>query len=353
VRVRRLALCLSAAAIAGGCGSAHHTGQSVPKGFRPVSLSAIDDNDLFLLGTLPCSAARCYAIERSGDGGRTFTRIAAPSGLPTEGSAPTLRFVDARVGVIWVPFGWGGFYRTHDGGVTWRHVRSPDLVAFTTTGAKAYAIVAHCTTQRCTGFRFARGPASASRWRESPLPFVPDGPVLDLAARGNDVWLLGTPRTARYQRYDRLARSTDGGRTFTTGDGPCVPGLGGGLMPSSTRVVWAVCPTGLLAGAARSSDGGVAFSPLRTPPLTNGARLAPASSSTAVLAANGAGAPLYRTTDGGATWRPIAPRGKDTIWYEVVFTSAHVGDALVQLGGHAPVFRRTTDGGETWLSPPG
>jgi hypothetical protein len=231
---------------------ARHAGRLLPARFVPVSLSALDDRDFFLLGTLPCPAGRCYAIERTADASRSFTRVPAPT----------------------------------------------------------------------------------SRWTQSPLPFTPDGPVFDLAARGRDVWLLATPRT-RFPRHDLLAGSTDGGRTFVTGTGPCIPGLGGDLEPSSSRVVWAVCPTGMMAGALRSTDGGATFTPLRTPPLVNSARLAPASNRTAVLAANGAGRPLYRPTDGGATWRPTAPPGKDNYWSEVVFTGTRVGDALVQVGARA------------------
>ena len=103
-----------------------------------------------------------------------------------------------------------------------------------------------------------------------------------------------------------------------------------------------------MAGASRSTDGGVSFAPLRTPPLVNAAELAPASDETAVLAANGAGRPLYRTTDGGATWTPTARPGKDDVWSEVVFTDARVGDALVQVGARAAAVWRTTDGGITW-----
>ena len=104
----------------------------------------------------------------------------------------------------------------------------------------------------------------------------------------------------------------------------------------------------MMAGASRSTDGGVTFEPLRTPPLVNAARLAPASDQTAVLAANGAGRPLYRTTDGGATWRPLRQPGKDDVWYYVVYTDARTGDALVQVGARRVAVWRTTDGGTTW-----
>jgi len=349
--VKRAALCIVLAVTVGGCGGGgggRHTGRQLPARFVAVSLSTLDDSEFALLGTVPCSVGRCHVIERTADGGRSFTRVAAPRGLPSEGTTPTLRFADARDGFVWVPFGWGAFWSTHDGGATWRRVRSPDVVAFTTADGKAYAVTAHCTTQICSGYHFAHGPASAPHWLESPLPFVPDGPVVDLAARGRNVWLLGTPAESRVPHHDVLARSIDGDRTFVTGDGPCIPGLAGDLEPSSARVVWAVCPTGMLAAASRSTDGGVIFEPLRAPPLVNAARLAPASDQTAVLAANGAGRPLYRTTDGGATWRPLRPPGNDNVWWDVVFTDTRTGDALVQVGARPAAIWRTTDGGTTW-----
>jgi photosystem II stability/assembly factor-like uncharacterized protein len=343
--MKRTVFCVLLAVAVGGCGG--HTVRQLPARFVPVSLSALDDRDFALLGTVPCSVGRCYEIERTTDGGRSFARVPAPRGLPTEGTNPTLTFADARNGFVRVPFGWGEFWSTHDGGTTWRRLRFPSVVAFTTARGEAYAVIAHCTTQTCSGYRFARGPASTARWSDSPLPFVPDGSVIDLAARGRNVWLLGTPRATRYQ-HDVIARSIDGGRTFVTGDGPCVPGLGGDLEPSSARVVWAVCATGLMAGASRSTDGGVTFKPLRAPPLVNAARLAPASDQAAVLAANGAGRPLYRTADGGSTWRPLRPLGNDDVWFDVVFTDARTGDALMQVGGRSANAWRTTDGGTTW-----
>jgi photosystem II stability/assembly factor-like uncharacterized protein len=344
--VKRAALCLLLVVAVGGCGG-RHPGQPLPARFVAVSLNALDDRDFVLLGTVPCPAGRCYAIERTADGGRSFTRVAAPHGLPTEGTNPTLRFADKHDGFVWVPFGWGEFWSTHDGGGTWQRLRVPAVVAFTTADGRAYAVTARCTTQTCSGYRFARGPASAQRWRDSALPFVSDGSVIDLAARSRAVWLLGTPRT-RFPHHDVLASSTDGGHTFVTSDGPCTPGLGGDLEPSSARVVWAVCPTGMEAGASRSTDGGHTFEPLRTPPLINAARLAPASDETAVLAANGAGRPLYRTTDGGATWRPLRQLGNDDAWYDIVFTDPRTGNALVQIGARPPSVWRTTDSGTTW-----
>jgi hypothetical protein len=345
--VRRAALCVLLAVALAGCGGARHVGGPLPRRFVPVSLSALDDRTFLLLGSVPCPAGRCYAIERTADGGRSFLRLQAPQGMPTEGTNPTMRFADRRNGFVWVPFGRGEFWGTHDGGATWRQLTSPEVAAFTTAAGRIYAVIARCTPTHCSRYRFARGSTSATRWTESRLPFTPDGPVLDLAAHGRNVWLLGTPGGMKYQRHDLLARSSDGGRTFTTSPGPCVPGLGGDREPSSAHALWAVCPTGMMAGAARSTDGGLSFAPLHTPQLVNSARLAPASDDTAVLAGNGTGRPL-RSADGGATWRAVEWPRRASCWStNVVFTDARIGEAL-QLCPRSATVWRTSDGGATW-----
>jgi photosystem II stability/assembly factor-like uncharacterized protein len=339
-------LCAILALVVTGCGSGRP--RPLPARFVPVSLSALGDRDFFLLGTMPCSAGRCYAIERTADGGRTFARLPAPAGLPTQGNAPSLRMADRQNGFVWVPFTWGAFWSTHDGGKSWVRLPSPSVVSFTTSGRHVYAVVARCTIRSCRSYRFAHGATSATHWGQAPLSFEPDGPVLALAAHGLDVWLLGTPHSSRFARHDLLARSTDGGRTFTTGAGPCVPGLGGELESSSTRVVWAVCATGMMAGASRSTDGGTSFTPMPTPPLVNAAQIAPASDRTAVLALGGVGRPLYRTTDSGHRWRPVGPTGKKDYWYDIAFTDRRVAEALVEIGARRATVWRTTNAGATW-----
>ena len=191
---------------------------------------------------------------------------------------------------------------------------------------------------------------SRDAWTSSPLPFTPGGPVLDLSAHGSNVLLLGTRAGQMASRYDLLARSTDAGRTFAVGDGPCVPGLGGRLAASSASVVWAVCPTGMLAGASRSSDGGMTFAPLHGPELANSAGLAPASDTSVLLYGSGVNKPLL-TTDAGGHWtRPHVPTGA-TFWSWAGFTDAITGAALVQTLYDKVERRqlwRTIDGGQVW-----
>jgi hypothetical protein len=320
--------------------------------FSPVSFTAISDNEYWLLGKVQCHAGTCFAILRTTDDGRSFVSLPAPA-LPAAGLLPTLRFADRLDGFAFVPGVGGVFYVTHDGAASWRRVRLGSVLAFATGGGNAYAVTARCSLRRCTRYRFQRSAVSANAWIARALPFTPDGAVVDLAAHRSRVWLLGTPAGDLGSRPDMLARSTDGGRSFATGPGPCIPGLGGELSPTSASVVWAVCPTGMMAAALRSTDGGVTFRHVTTPPLVNSAALAPASRDTAVLARNGARSRLLRTTDGGATWRVASTPGPTFVAW-LGFTDARVGAALVQTGYDASTKRqidvlwRTTDGGAKW-----
>ena len=181
------------------------------------------------------------------------------------------------------------------------------------------------------------------------MPFAPGDPAFGLAAYGSNVWLLGSVAAPPNWMSEKLARSSDRGRTFVSGPGPWVPGLGGELVPTSARVLWTVCPTGMMAGAWRSTDGGVSFRPLASPGLINAAVLAPASGEVAVLAPNGAPARLLRTADGGVTWRAARRPGRATFWPWIGFTDTRVGAALVQTGASAvQALWRTTDGGASW-----
>ncbi|MFL5961737.1 MAG: hypothetical protein ACJ757_02430 [Gaiellaceae bacterium] len=328
----------------------------MPAGFQPASFTAVSDDDYWLLGSVPCRIGRCSAIVRTTNGGQSFARIPAPPlpAVSSTGTSPTLRFADRRDGFAFIAGTGGTFFATHDGGATWHSRAGGTVLAFATGGGNAYAVTARCSLKGCSAYRFARSPVSADAWRATAMPFDLASPVVNLSARGANVWFLGSPATQPSSGRDELARSTDGARTFVTRPGPCFYELGGTLEPTSGGAVWAVCPTGMAAGAWRSVDGAAAFRPLATPPLVNSAALAPASEDTAVLSRNGAGARLLRTTDAGATWTaPSTPRGATFVPW-IGFTDANVGLALVQTGFDASAkveqqsLWRTTDGGAHW-----
>lgn len=314
------------------------TTTQLPAHFDPTSFTAISDDQFWLLGN--------GLIAHTTNGGATFSAIPAPPLPEPAGLDVELRFAGHENGYAYNTGPGGVFYVTHDGGASWREVPFRSIEGFAIGGGYAYLVTAHCTDNGCSAYRFERAPVSADEWTSMPMPFTPDGSPIDLVAHGSSVWLLGTAKSAD---VDTLARSTDAGRTFTTGTSPCSAGLGGDLEPSSAQVVWAVCPTGMEAGAWISTDGGATFGQLATPELVNSAELAPASNDTAVLA-QGPNATLLRTTDGGSTWSRVTatPSGATGVQF-IGFTDAKVGVALVLTGNTSQQqLWRTTNGGASW-----
>jgi photosystem II stability/assembly factor-like uncharacterized protein len=238
-------------------------------------------------------------------------------------------------------------FATHDGGTTWRRLRLGDVLAFATARRHAYAVTARCSAERCTRFRLEHSDVGTNGWRARTLPFDPDSAVVDLAVDGSNVWVLGTPAGHERSSHDALARSRDGGRTFVTSAGPCFPDLGGALAPAGARVVWAMCPTGMLGQAWRSTDGGTTFAAVPRLRLTNASLIAPASRDVAVAAPNAAGTSLLRTTDGGRTWSKTRTPRSASDWASVGFVDATVGLALANVRDEWQLWR-TTDGGASW-----
>src|SRR5207302_10602058 len=102
--------------------------------------------------------------------------------------------------------------------------------------------------------------------------------------------------------------SHDGGRSFVSHPGPCVPGLNGKLT-TTPAAVWAVCATGMSAQVLRSTDGGAHFSDVPRPPISNSAVLAPGDPTPAVISVE---AGLFRTGD-ASHWDPVY-RGGEGSW---------------------------------------
>jgi photosystem II stability/assembly factor-like uncharacterized protein len=310
--------------------------QAARPSFTPLSFTAVGERDYWVLGA--------DSVLHTTDGGAHFTRLPAPPLSGERGVTRMLRFADGADGYAFVPR--GSFAVTHDGGRTWRvlHLGSP--IAFATGGGLVHVVFARCSPSGCSSYRLATSPVGVDAWRLSPLPFRAADAIVSLAAHGDDVWLLGTVGDLERARAE-LAHSSDGGATWHLGASPCFAGLGADFEPVSASVVWAVCPTGMMAGAARSTDGGTTFARVHTPPLVNSAELAPASPTVAVVAGNGAGFRFRRTVDGGRSWEPVRVPAVPTAVEWVGFTDARVGAAVVATRGGTQLWR-TTDGGAAW-----
>jgi hypothetical protein len=343
-------------------------GGTVPSGFDPVSFTAVSPSDYWLLGDAPCPNPVCTSIVRTTDGGSHFVGIPAPASPLLEGTGSstginTLRFADNSDGYAFATGAGGEFWDTHDGGGQWQQpgfLTGRELLGFGTGDGYAFALVGSCQNGSCSTVYLERSPVTSDQWSAITVP-VPAGTdqVASMTVNGSDLWFSLT--TSASQADQLLVAGTGGGAHFDTYQSPCFAGLGGSIEASSADVLWAMCPTGMMAEAFRSTDGGSQWKALSTGELENSALLAPASDTTAVIQPAEQGE-LLRTDDGGATWQPVASAGAGGSWWSWIgFTDASTGSGLEQSdapanwpwpnGPYPEQLWRTADGGSTWSGP--
>lgn len=367
----------STAATTGVSAAAQPVGGPVPAGFDPVSFTAISASEYWLLGEAPCSNPVCTSIVRTTDGGADFVGLPAPaapyvdsSSVAAGGSSSTagintLLFADPLDGYAFATGSGGAFFDTHDGGEHWAQpgfLAGNQLLAFGTGAGYALALVGSCPNGSCASLELERSPVGSDQWTALAVP-VPAGvaQVTTMTVYGSNLWFSVT--TSPAEANELLVAGTGSGASFATYKSPCFSGLGGTIEASSSSVLWAVCPTGMMSEAFRSTDGGAQWSALSSVgEMDNSAQLAPASDTTAVLEQSSQG-PVLRTDDGGATWQTIYPSGSGSLWWSWIgFTDSNTGSAL-RTEGTAPAgwpwpngpspeqLWRTADGGATWTGP--
>lgn len=339
--VRKLALILvgvGAAVLVARAELGHGAAPGVPAGFSPQSVAAVGTHDLWVVGGATCGGSSCSALLRSTDAGKHFSAVGLPPS-PPKGGTPSVVFANARVG-----FAYGEestpLWVTRDGGESW-HRAGPTggVSAFATAGGYAYLVAGL--------HQFERSPVGRDSWQKVKLA-VPHYPFT-LAARGPNVWFLGPP--SHGADHDTIALSPNHGRSFTSRKGPCFSELGGTLVPTADRVVWAVCDTGNFSQTYRSTNDGRSFRLVKGPGQTNAAEVAPFSARGAVLDVGGISS-LYRTTDRGAHWTPLhsTPVEGTILW--LGSTTNRLGFAVIETWKPAQRVWRTTDAGATWHPVP-
>jgi hypothetical protein len=278
----------------------------------------------------PCPTG-CLRLAQSNDAGRTFTALPLPRQIGQTGTLPTtdgvqgVRFGSGDDG--WL-FG-GDLWSSHDGGYSWGHLSMPGpVVRLEAAAGSAWALVGagadrlHLWTSSVNGDDWAKVPG-----------VTVTGPA-DLSVQGDRVVVLGA-------QDSRLWVGDPGG--FAEHPSPC-PGATSARL-SSVGSIWATCGTGMSAALHVSADG-VRWSDVavrsETGALPNSILVGARTDGDAIVATGAADA-LQRLSAVGDLSTLVSPPPSGSSVEYLGFTTPDVGYAIV--GGD---LWRTEDGGDSW-----
>ncbi len=355
---------------------------AAPAGFEPLSVTFVTSNLGWVAGTAPCGNRLCVALERTTDGGYTWSEAPAP--LPevsfpaTDASAIAggaagllVRFANGRDGWIVVTSPVTSvIFATHDGGAHWGRVAlqgftSGDKISdLEASGGRVFAV----WDEPGVGVEVAGSLDSRDAWKTTTLA-VPIGagpvPVTQLVLQKSAGWILQVNRTVvggasvdpagRWSSWPPPCTGANGPAYLAASspaDSVAVCGVGQWGPPSSPPPGWTPNSRWLYA----SRDGGASFAPVaQLPGGVEGTVVTTASPET-IVASSVYG--LSASFDGGHSWHVVYSGG--TVTY-AGFTSETQGVAIATMpsaqsasgSGRSAVSSSATllmthDGGRTW-----
>ena len=241
-------------------------------------------------------------IERTADGGASWTASRMASGQHQPGAQFGMAFLSARQGWAYGP----GLFFTRDGGATWRAERTtfrltgPVSVAGTSTWVVGYA----CVRGDCPPVLYTTDRVGGSLRRLARQPTATGSVVALQRPTSSVAWLLVAGPHGRL----RLVTTSDAGRSWATRQ---LPRQGGAQLSAAG-------PASLWLVSLGANEG----------PSLYGV--------------------LYRSTDGARTWTRVG-RENALIVYAVSSRVAWaVQNAPVRNNPDGGNILRTTDGGRTW-----
>ncbi len=331
-------------------------GPRPPKGFEADSASFVSARTGFVLGARHCSELPCPArLEKTSDGGTTWTAIPAPpvSLVPTFTGVPrstvsTVRFTSARDGWLFGP----GLWATTDGGRHWHWVNlGGPVVALAASDGMVFAATT-TVNGSLNAARLHESPVGSTRW--TLVPHV--SPANALTVSGHSVWAGIAPR---------LWRSTDSGHHWARLSFRCPSDAvsASAVAAASAADVALACsdqgfpqPGYSVKKVYTSANGGLTFR--RTsglPPEPGQVRtlaMPPGHPKQITMTAASGASYLYRSVNGGATWRTTTYADGGLDFRDLAFVSASTGYLIHFSGGPVLAYGKgllkTVNAGATW-----
>ncbi len=333
-------------------------------GFSPVSVTFVSAESGWVLGVVSAGSGSKLAVERTTDGGATWSRSPAPDVSFSAGTGPEaiIRFANVADGWIAGPASGGlssTLWSTHDGGASWRREAVPGGGQVTALDASdgAFQLAVIGTDVPAVHLYSAAGASDSWVRSATSLP-LGAGPVASaqLTLQAGEGWALENDRVVVAG-----ARLTSG--SWASWTPPCRKANGLGFLAAASATdlvavcdegVWGPPAPGLTAGAwlFTSDDAGRQFHTVvridapQFENLDSVGSVATAPDEPQVVVVGGAG--MAATFDGGHIWRTVYTASAGQLVRFVGFTTASQGVAIVAGGTRPSALLMTHDRGASW-----
>lgn len=292
-------------------------------GTELADLSWTSTDDGWALAGVPCGQNTCAEVARTTNGGRTWHWVHAPSAYlalsshsdPNLPVVSNIRFATNKIGYLFNE----SMFMTTDGGRTW--VRQPQETESLEPASGAVLRLVY-TSEDCNpscAYQIQRAPAGSTQWQT----VFTIHPVAQVTVTSQIVWqgdeiayavVYGKPPSGgEGSEQATIARSTDGGLTWTTLKDPCgVVGDGGdggelaaapGGFAAMTCVNTAAKSMSKLEFMVTSSDSGLTWSGPRWQSGTDAPGWITIPASGEIVGETSKG--LVVSFDGGQHWRVV------------------------------------------------
>lgn len=328
-----------ALAIALGAGSAAAQPASgnppPPKKFEANSASFVSASTGFVLGTRHCSRLPCKALlEKTVNGGKTWKSVPVPAVVlvpPFTGSprsaVDTVTFENATDGWLAGP----GLWATSDGGKHWQRESLPgEVISVAASDGVAFAVT-EPVNGSLNAARLFRNQIGTTKWTR----VFGVSPANAVTVFGHSAWAGIAPK---------LWTSADSGKHWTKLSFHCPSNAvsASAVAAASTKNVALACsdegfpqPGFSVKEVYTSSNGGHTFHFVGQPPEPGQVRtlaMPPGRPRLITMTAASGASYLYRSTNGGGTWRTTTYFDGGLDFRDLAFVSATTG-YLIRFGG--------------------